>query len=175
MATVEFYNQQPGIATQIAQLQTKGVAQAAQQNPPGTQIGYRPLRFSDFSKFDNVSPAVSGYTWTINAGTQTLVTFLVPTAYVIGIAGWWGSNISSLGLGAYLQIQINNVTRVEFPLTQLANAPGGVLYTFDQVVFSSISQPMSWIVNNATTSAATVFLWPVAYIFGPKANLNLQS
>lgn len=178
MATEEFYNTQPAIAAQVQSLISAGLRQVQAQNPsvPADKIGYRPLRFSDFVKLENVTPAASSlsYSWTIGAGSQTILTFTVPTAYVIGITGWWGSGISALGLGAYLQIQINNNTKVEVPLTKLANAPGGVLYTFDQVVFSQISLPMAWIVNNTTTSAATVFLWPVAYIFGPKANLNIN-
>ena len=140
------------IQTVLDDLRNKGPALS---NITG-KIAYRPLRPSDFNKFQNVTPSSVGYSWSVAAGTSQLLSFVVPTGYAVSFFGLEGaSNISSLLPGAYFTISINGNVRAEVNLADLANAESGKIYFFDQYVMVTQNTPVVFGIYNVLGSSPT--------------------
>jgi len=156
----------------VADLRAQGVANSGIS---ASLFAYRPFRPDDFSKFGLTG--TYGYTWSISAGagTTTIISFTVPTAYALAFFGLEGAyNISSLLPGGYFQITVNGVEKVKVNLADLANAQSGRIYFFDQYLIVTQQMQVQWIIYNPTTVSQTIGLWPASYIASTKKNLNID-
>ena len=136
------------------------------------QYGYRPLRPSDISKMSSVT-GTAAYSYTLAAGTSTILTFTIPADYAIAIFGLEGYNVGSLA-GGYSQIIVNGVVRQEIPLADLASAQSGQVYAFDQTVLATSTEVVSWVINNPQTTSVSAAIWLLGYIAGKKSALNIR-
>lgn len=155
----------------VAELRSQGIANSG---IPAALFGYRPLRPDDFSKFESVS-GTAAYSWSVAAGTSTIISFTVPTSYALAFFGLEGAfNISSLLPGGYFSIIVNGTKKVQVNLADLANAQSGKIYFFDQYLIVTQQQHVEWEVNNPTTVSQTIGLWPACYIASTRKNLNID-
>ncbi len=156
----------------ITQLKTAAINKS---QVPVANLRYRPLRPSDFAKFNSVV-GTAAYSWSVASGTTTILSFTVPTNFAIAIFGLEASsNITSLVPGGYFAISVNNVERVQVPLADLANSQSGKIYFFDQALIVTQQENVAIAIDNPTTVSQTIGLWPASYIAAPASVLNVTS
>jgi len=176
---IQFEQENATIAQYLVQMQQQVLAAAVKANTNNpVPIGVRQLRPSDFNIISQVttpsSPSSISYQWTIAAGSNIILAFNITSTYVIGWVGWYNNNLQALGPGGYIDYIVNGIVKYEIATMVMANAPYGVYYTFDAPFLSNLQIPYSFTVYNSTTVSATVFLWPIGFIAGPKSNLHID-
>jgi len=176
---VQFEQENMTIAQYVTLMKQQVLAAAVKANVNNNvPLGVRQLRPSDFTIISSVTTPSNAssisYQWTIAAGSSTILAFNITSTYVIGWVGWYSNNLQALGPGGYIDYVVNGIVRYEIPTQLMAQAPYGVYYTFDAPFLSNLQIPYSFVVYNSTTTSATVFLWPVGFIAGPKSNLHID-
>ncbi len=169
----EYVNESVVIDNFLSEARNKAINLALNSSKASPPVRARPFRPDDVSKFSSVT-GTPGYSWTVNAGagTTTLLTFTVPSAYALVLVGFQSSNMSSLVPGGYVYVTVNSVKKQQVSAIELAR--DSVVYLFDQALEIINQQEVSLAVYNPTTVSQTIGLWFLGYIASTANNLNVS-